>query len=124
MAHFIKLNGRAIIVGFTSLALTAFADQAMAQDYSAKLIRTAGVSVEAEYVSIEKQIKKYCEKKVRGPSSAQSRRSHRRQCQDVVMAAFLAKMDDPIMVAYHNGSTLRSSTTTTYIENNKSIRPN
>ena len=118
------MNGRAIIVGFTSLALTAFAGQAMAQDYSAKLIRTAGVSVEAEYVSIEKQIKKYCEKKVRGPSSAQSRRSHRRQCQDVVMAAFLAKMDDPIMVAYHNGSTLRSSTTTKLFKNNKSIKTN
>ena len=124
MAQSFKPNGRSIILGFTSLALTAFAGQAMAQDYSAKLIRTAGVSVEAEYVSIEKQIKKYCEKKVRGPSSARTTRSYRKSCSDQVMAAFLAKMDDPIMVAYHNGSTLRSSTTTTYIENNKSIRPN
>ena len=124
MAQSFKPNGRSIILGFTSLALTLFAGQAMAQDYSVELKRTADVSVEAEYASIKEQIRKYCLKMERGHSTTQSRRSHRRQCQDVVMAAFLAKMDDPIMVAYHNGSTLRSSTTTTYIENNKSIRPN
>ena len=124
MAQSFKPNGRSIILGFTSLALTLFAGQAMAQDYSVELKRTADVSVEAEYASIKEQIRKYCLKMERGHSTTQSRRSHRRQCQDVVMAAFLAKMDDPKMVAYHNGSTLRSSTTTTYIENNKSIRPN
>ena len=126
MAHSFKRNGRSIILGFSSLALTAFAGQAMAQDYCVKLKRTADISVETEYASIKKQIKEYCHKMERGPSSTtQSRRSHRRQqCQDVVMAAFLKKMDEPIMLAYHNGSRLRSSTTTKLIKNNKSIKTN
>ena len=34
MAQSFKPNGRSIILGFTSLALTLFAGQAMAQDYS------------------------------------------------------------------------------------------
>ena len=45
MAHSFKRNGQSIMLGFTSLALTAFAGQAMAQDYSVKLKRTADISV-------------------------------------------------------------------------------
>ena len=52
MAQSFKRNGRSIIVGFTSLALTLFAGQAMAQDYSVELKRTVDVSVEAEYLSL------------------------------------------------------------------------
>lgn len=125
MTNSFKLYSHSIIVGFTSLALTTFAGQAIAQDYTVKLTRTANVSVEAEYASITKQINKYCNKMQRGNKVALSMKmAERKNCQDVLMTDFLKQIDDPILLAYHNGSTLRPSKTIKFVENDENIKSN
>lgn len=125
MSNSIKLYSHSIILGFTSFALTAFAGQAIAQDYSLKLTRTADVSVETEYASITKQINKYCNKMQRGNKvNLRMKMAEKKNCQTVLMTNFLKQTNDPIMLAYHNGSTSSSSKTVKFVENDENIKRN
>ena len=123
MSNFIKLNVRTNLLGFTSLALLAFASPAAAQDYSLEIKRTTDVSVEAEYASIKKQIKIYCHKMERraSPQPINWRMALKHNCQQQLMTDFLAQADDPLLLAYHNGS---KPSRTQFVSNKKDTKSN
>ena len=121
MSNFIKLNVRTNLLGFTSLALLAFASPAAAQDYSLEIKRTTDVSVEAEYASIKKQIKIYCHKMERGASPLSWRMALKHNCQQQLMTDFLAQADDPLLLAYHNDS---KPSRTQFVSNKKDTKSN
>lgn len=102
MSKFSKINGGSMIVGCTSLFLTAFAGQAMAQDYYLDITRVKGVSVDVEYASIKKQIDKYCRKEA--PSRAREALSVRHHmiedCKTQLMDNFLDNAADRRLLAY------------------------
>ena len=84
--------------------LTAFAGQALAQDYSVKIKRTADVSVDIEYESIKNQINKYCSKETsREGRMPLSIKAHILEaCRTELIGNFLVQSADQRLLAYHN----------------------
>lgn len=103
MSKSLKITGRSFMLGCTSLLLTAFPGQAMAQDYSVKIKRAADVSVDVEYESINNQINKYCRKQslLDGRMPLPTKAKIIDACHAELIENFLTQADDRRLIAYH-----------------------
>lgn len=114
MLNSINTTSRILRTAVLALAFAGVAHTASAQDkFEAKITRTAGASIEADYAAMQDQAKRYCRREALNTEHRVAgitfRTAYINSCVDEIMGNVVSQIQDKKLLAYHRA--VKSGTT-------------